>query len=339
MRQTLLYIPSHLAGMPVFGVGLLLLVWFLLSVGLLALLARQGRLKEELTSFLLILIPMGLAIVYLLPLLSEPRGLPIRSYGMMMLLAVVSGTSLAAWRAKRAGYEPDLIYSLAFWTFIPGIMGARAFYVIEYWGDKYWPIYQVYGLQSFLGSLVNVAEGGLVVYGSFFGAAVGFVAFVRKYKLPVLVLGDLVAPSLMLGLALGRVGCLLNGCCYGGPCEHAWAVTFPAGSPPHVHQAQRGQIPLQGVKLEPDVEGRPAVAEVESALFPAGAKLVAGDVLRQINGIAVDTVDSARWALLDAPRLNLLILAESDSLAHWLMELPPAPTEVLHAAPDGQLTL
>ncbi len=339
MRQTLFFIPSHIAGVPVFGIGLLLLIWILLSVGLLVLLARQGRLKEELTSYLLVLVPTGLAIAYLLPHLSEPRGLPIRSYGMMMLLAVVSGTALAAWRAKRAGLEPDLIYSLAFWTFVPGIVGARAFYVIEYWDDKYWPIYQMHGLQSFLGSLVNVAEGGLVVYGSFFGAAVGFIAFVRKYKLPVLALGDLVAPSLLLGLALGRFGCLLNGCCFGGTCEYPWAVTFPSGSPPHVQQAQRGQIPLHGLHLEADPEGRPAIVEVESGSPAARKGLAPGDVIRQVNGIAVDSVDSVRWALLDAQKLNLLIQWDTDAYSHWLIELPPNLETAIYSEQDGRVEL
>ena len=58
----------------------------------------------------------------------------------MMLLAVVAGTLLAAWRARRVGLDPELIFSLAFWMLVPGIIGARAFYVIEYW-PEYWPYY------------------------------------------------------------------------------------------------------------------------------------------------------------------------------------------------------
>ena len=104
MRQTLFYVPADVAGMPVFGLGLLLLAWVLLSAGLLVWLAREGRLRDEWLSYLVILVPVGLVIWFLLPQLVEPRGLPIRSYGTMMLLAVVSGTVLAAWRARRAGW-------------------------------------------------------------------------------------------------------------------------------------------------------------------------------------------------------------------------------------------
>ncbi|MFW5693392.1 MAG: prolipoprotein diacylglyceryl transferase family protein [Thermoguttaceae bacterium] len=339
MRQTLFYIPNHIAGIPVLGFGLLLLLWVVLSAGLLVWLAWRGRLKDEWLSYLTILVPVGLAIWFVLPYLAEPRGLPIRSYGMMMLLAVISGTALAAWRAKRAGFEPDLIYSLAFWTFVPGILGARAFYVIEYWDEKYWPIYQLHGLHALLGSVVNVAEGGLVVYGSVFGAAVGLLAFVRKYRLPLLPLADVIAPSLLLGLALGRVGCLLNGCCFGGPCDYPWAVSFPYSSPPHTHQAERGQLPLHGILIEGDAAGRPEIAEVVPGSAAEAAGLAPGDVVRQINGTIVDSVGGARWALLEARRMNVLLKADNRSLTYWHIELPEDPGEPLVADRPGGAAL
>ncbi len=339
MRQTLFYIPNHVAGIPVFGFGLILLLWGLLGAGLLVWFAWKGRLKDEWMSSMLILVPVALAIWFVLPHLCEPRGLPIRSYGMMMLLAVVSGTGLAAWRAWRAGLEPDLIYTLAFWTFVPGILGARAFYVIEYWDEKYWPIYHVHGLQALLGSVVNVAEGGLVVYGSVFGAAVGLVAFVRKYRLPLLRLSDLVAPSLLLGLALGRVGCLLNGCCFGGPSDYPWAVAFPYSSPPHTHQAQLGQLPLHGVGVESGPEGRPEIAEVVPGSPAEGAGLAPGDVLRQINGIAVDSVDGARWALLEAPKMNVRLESDARVPAYWHIELPDDRAAAVYADRNGRVEL
>ena len=325
MRQTLFFIPNHLGGIPVFGFGLFLFLWGLLSAGLLIRLAWRGRLKDEWVSYLVILIPAALVIAFVLPQLAEPRGLPIRSYGTMMLAAVVSGTALAAWRARRAGFEPDLIYTLAFWTFVPGILGARAFYVVEYWGEKYWPIYQSHGLQALLGSVVNVAEGGLVVYGSVLGAAVGLVAFVRKYRLPLLSLSDVVAPSLLLGLALGRVGCLLNGCCFGGPSDVSWAVTFPYSSPPHTHQAHLGQLPLHGIRVAPDSEGRPVIAEVVPGSAADNAGIAPGDIVRQINGAAVDSVAGARWALLDARKMSVLLKSSHDRSTHWRMELPTDP--------------
>ena len=339
MRQTLFYLPNEIGGIPVFGLGLVLLLWCVLSIGLLVWLARQGRLREEGTSYLLILVLVALAIWFVLPQLTEPRGLPIRSYGMMMLLAVVSGTALAAWRARRAGIDSEAIYVLAFWAFVPGIVGARAFYVIEYWNQTYWPVYQSRGLQALLASLVNVAEGGLVVYGALFGGAVGVVAFVRRYRLPLLVLGDLVAPSLLLGLALGRAGCLLNGCCFGGPTDYPWAVTFPFSSPPHTHQAQRGDLPLHGLRIDAGPDHRPEIGEVVPGSPAEKAGLAAGDRVRQVSGVAVDSVAGARWALLEAHKMNVLLKSGDDQYTYWSIELPGDPAAPIYADRNGRVAL
>ena len=96
---------------------------------------------------------------------------------------------------------------------------------------------------------VNVAGGGLVVYGAVIGGILGTLAFIHRYKLPSLAMFDLAIPSLMLGMGLGRLGCLMNGCCFGSLCSLPWAVTFPPGSPPHIYQFQHGQLALQGIKV------------------------------------------------------------------------------------------
>ena len=79
-----------------------------------------------------------------------------------------------------------------------------------------------------------------------FGAVAAMIVFTRRTHTPALGFFDLLAPSIMLGLALGRVGCFLNGCCYGGIVEHgpakAWAVRFPRHSIPFNVQVQRGQL-------------------------------------------------------------------------------------------------
>ncbi len=67
--------------------------------------------------------------------------------------------------------------------------------------------------------------------------------------MPLLATADLIAPSMLLGLALGRVGCLLNGCCYGGPCDLPWKVTFPWNSPVHQHEVKHGTTDVFGLKF------------------------------------------------------------------------------------------
>ena len=229
MCQTLFFIPATFAGYPVFGPGLLLAVWAVVSVGVLARLAWRQGWNADTWGYVPILLLIGAIIRWVLPALCEPQGLPIRGYGVMNMLAVIAGTLLAAWRAKRVGLDPDLMFSLIFWMLVPGIIGARAFYVIEYWKPQYWPAYTNPGggLGPLLAAIVNIPRGGLVIYGAFFGGVAGLLLFVRKHRLPLLALCDLIAPSMALGLAIGRIGCLMNGCCFGAVCDYPWAITFP----------------------------------------------------------------------------------------------------------------
>ena len=127
--------PLRTVGLPVFGFGLLLAVWAVASAALLAWLVRRQGFNADTRSYAQVLAVLGVAIAWVLPLLCEPRGLPIRGYGMMMLLAVLSGMGLAVYRARRVGVDPEMIFALAFWMIVPGILGARAVYVCEYWSE------------------------------------------------------------------------------------------------------------------------------------------------------------------------------------------------------------
>jgi phosphatidylglycerol:prolipoprotein diacylglycerol transferase len=123
----------------------------------------------------------------------------------------------------------------------------------------------------------------------------GILLFVRKNRLPLLALCDLVAPSMMLGLAIGRIGCLLNGCCYGAVCDHPWAITFPAGSPVYVAQVERGQ--MYGMRLNSDPKTEPRVQSVAPGSPAALAGLRAGDRLESINEQALPATGWA-WSAL-----------------------------------------
>ncbi len=291
MLQTLFYIPAEVAGCPMFGVGLLLAVWAVASIVLLIFLARRQGFNADTWGYVPILLVVGAIIRWVLPYISEPRGLPIHGYGVMMLLAILSATLLAAHRARCVGVDPDAIFSLLFWMLVPGLVGARAFFVIEYWRD-YWPCYTDPngGFWSLVGSVLNITKGGLVVYGSFVGGMAGALWFARKYRLPVLALADLIAPSLMLGLAIGRIGCLMNGCCFGAVCDHCWAITFPANQPPDYTPPYRAQVDrglMYGFRLSSDPASKPRVLAVVANSPASRAGLKRGDLLQSINGAAL----------------------------------------------------
>lgn len=239
MLRTLFFIPLNIGGVPLFGVGLLLVLWLAGSLGA-ALWAWRRRGPESDWPSHVMLAALGAAVIgFVVPAVAEPEGLPIRGYGAMMLVAVLSSIALAVHRAKQRGWNADLVYSLAFWVFVPGIVGARLFYIIEYWSRDFAPAFAE-GPAAGIGGLLNVTRGGLVVFGSLIGAVVGLVLFALVRRVPLPALCDLVVPSFALGQALGRIGCLLNGCCFGGLSDLPWAVTFPIDSPPYLVQLDHG---------------------------------------------------------------------------------------------------
>lgn len=323
MLQTLFYIPFEVAGWPVFGFGLLLAAWAAVSVVVLAWLVLRQGFTVETRGYLPVMLIVAAVIAWVLPVLCEPRGLPIRGYGMMILLAVLAGMSLAVRRARRAGIDPEMIFSLALWMIVPGILGARAVYVAEYWFEQYWPVYLEKGLGALLGSVVNVTNGGLVVYGSFFGGVAGMILFCRLYRVPLLLTSDIIAPSLVLGLGLGRIGCLLNGCCFGGPCDLPWKITFPWNSPVHVHQVFEGEASVYGLKLSDGPHGRPVIAEVESGSDAEHKGLKPQQEIHEINGVPVTSAKDAYWAILNLDRLHVFVKRDDGKLVPWTVDDPP----------------
>jgi phosphatidylglycerol---prolipoprotein diacylglyceryl transferase len=308
MLQDLCHIPHQWLGVPVFGAGWMLILWAIVSVVLLVVLWRRQGWNADTRSYLPLLLLMGLLIWLVLPRLEgvagggTVKGLPIRGYGVMLLLGVLAGVGLAIREARRVGLDPDMVVSLCFHLFVFGILGARLFYVIEYWPQFRRPGDPL----AALGAVLNVTQGGLVVYGSLIGALLGGLWFLRRHALPTLAVADLMAPSLVLGLALGRIGCLLNGCCYGGMCDAPWALTFPAASEPYNHQQSLGQ--LHGFQIASDPDRHTArVIAIEPGGAAAAAGLKSGAALTAIDGRRVASFGEAREALRNSgARLELL---------------------------------
>ncbi len=289
MRQTLFYIPEKIAGVPVFGLGWLLLAWVLLVVGWLVWHRLQRRPSAEISGLLMFAVTVALAVLFVFPMLeTEGLGLPIRGYGVMLLLAVVLGVATATHRARQVGVDPEQVYSLAFWMFALGIAGARLFYVIQFW--ETFP--RSNSLQTF-SAILKFTEGGLVVYGSLIGATLAFVLYAWRKRISIFRLADVIAPSLVLGLAIGRIGCLLNGCCYGGVCDEGpIGIRFPRFSAPEAEllsPAYRHQLALgrhHGLRLAADgQDGSLTIVEVAPQSPASEAGIEAGTKVRSINGV------------------------------------------------------
>jgi len=159
-------------------------------------------------------------------------GLKIYGYGTMLVLAFVFSTWLAWWRAKRERLDPEVIVDIAFWLFLFGMIGARLFYCVEYWGVEIKTLWDA----------IQYWKGGVVYYGGIVGGTIAFFVYRHFKPFPLRPFLDVVAPSIAVGTLFGRLGCFLNGCCYGDICEYPWAVAFPRYSPPWGQQVNQGLI-------------------------------------------------------------------------------------------------
>ncbi len=297
MVQTLFGIPRQIAGIDVFGFGWLLALWAVAAVAIIGWSLYRHGWNAETRGQLVALAIVGFAIAVVLPVLIQPEGLLIRGYGVMLMLAVLAGVGLSLYRAKQKGVDPEIILSLAMWMFVAGFIGARAFYVVEYWDQFRKPT-----LGQTIAAIINLTEGGLVVYGSLLAAGAALIVFVYKHKLPGLALADLIAPGVVLGGAIGRIGCFLNGCCYGGISDVPWAVTFPPGTPAYHDQALDREFFIHGLLFQGMGHDPAVIEQVEPGSAAAGAGLKPGERVTAVNGAPVESVQEAQLELLSTFR-------------------------------------
>ena len=169
---------------------------------------------------------------------------PIHSYGFMLALSFLLGIWLATWRAKKANLDPNAIADVGFYVILSAIVGARLYYVFLHFESFKDDLLSI--INPFQGGDVGI--GGLVMYGGLIGAILAGLIYFKVKKYPFAPYADACAPSVAVGICLTRIGCFLNGCCYGAPSTGFLACNFPADSPAgyyqhHLHAT--GLIPSQ----------------------------------------------------------------------------------------------
>lgn len=175
--------------------------------------------------------------------------IPIASYGVMLAISFLVGIYIASKNWEKLGYDPEFVVNTSIWGMIFVLVGARLFYTVQNHSEYFSLTYPSKILNVF-----KVWEGGLVFYGGLIGGVIGTIIYVRKKGQPVLDFLDSIAPSIGLGHFFTRIGCFLNGCCYGRPTDLPWGVKFPPGSNParhytgHIHPTQLYES-LSGIVL------------------------------------------------------------------------------------------
>jgi len=144
----------------------------------------------------------------------------IKSYGLMLAISFALGLWLSIRRGRVHGISSDHIVDLIFGVLVSSIIGVRLFFVLTHWGD-FDPWYRAF----------FIWDGGLTLYGGIVLSTLTVMVMARRRGIPFLVVADIFAPGVILGIGLTRIGCFLAGCCFGHPTELGCGVTFPLDAP------------------------------------------------------------------------------------------------------------
>ena len=160
------------------------------------------------------------------PTILSYKGLEISSYGLMLVVAFLTCNYLLRKDLTKKGENPDVADDITFRAAIGGIIGSKIYYLIENPSS----IEQMINASSIL-EAIKIFGSGLVFLGGLIGGMISVTLYLRKNKIEWLKAADWVAPYLILGHAIGRIGCFLVGDCYGTTCKLPWGLHFGKGLP------------------------------------------------------------------------------------------------------------
>ena len=159
------------------------------------------------------------------PVIYQWGPFTIYSYGLMLAIAVIVCSFFMSRDAERLGMKPELVFDFIFWITVSGILGARLFFITLNW--KFF-------LENPL-EMIMIQKGGLAWQGGLTLGSLAAWLFIKQHKLHLLTTLDLASPYIALGQSIGRIGCFLNGCCFGK--EVSWGIYFSVHEA-HLHPTQ-----------------------------------------------------------------------------------------------------
>jgi phosphatidylglycerol:prolipoprotein diacylglycerol transferase len=150
------------------------------------------------------------------PVITSIGGLELRWYGLAIAMAVMATILITARQIKRRGIPLEQIYSVGPWMFVGGLLGARLFHVADHWAYYMSNPFQIWQIQ----------QGGLAIWGAIIGGVLAATIYARIKQVSLARLGDALVPGLLVGLIIGRIGCIINGDAYGGPTDLPWGFIY-----------------------------------------------------------------------------------------------------------------
>jgi phosphatidylglycerol---prolipoprotein diacylglyceryl transferase len=273
---------------------------------------------------------------------SAGTNLPIFGFGAMLFIGFTAGAWTASRRAGRIGMQPEMIWDIGIWLFLAGVIGCRLFYCIQYGSRMFYNDvnghHVLKSLPELIFAAVDLPDGGLVYYGGIPAGMLAAAWFCHKRNISLLALGDVLIPSLFLGVGFGRIGCFLNGCCYGDRCDLPWGVHFPMGSVPDMALVTGGFLGvdqdmifrLHPTQLYSSLDGF-LLYLLTAAYFPFrprnGAVIALGALTYPISRFAIeslraDELGQFNTSLTISQWISILIFSVGILFALWLSRCP-----------------
>ncbi len=201
----------------------------------------------------------------------------IKSYGFMLAFSFGIGMWLSIRRGRVHGVSSEHITDMVFGMLVSGIVGVRLFFVMTHLGDFH-PWYRAF----------YIWDGGLTLYGGIILSTTVVYIMARRRGIPFLVMADIFAPGVLLGVGFSRIGCFLAGCCFGHPSDIGCAITFPIDAPSSL---QFGHVAVHPAQLYSSAAGFVAFALVlilEKTWYYRGATFGRFLLLYGVSRFAVD---------------------------------------------------
>ena len=176
------------------------------------------------------------------PVIFEIGPIKIYSFGLMLVTAFYTCYGLLFLEMKRLKYDTEIASDIIFWSAVGGVLGAKIYYLIENLDRT---------IQDPMGMIFS--GSGLVFLGGLIGSIICVSVILKNRNLPWYTFADIIAPLIMIGYAIGRLGCFLVGDDYGLPSSLPWAVSFPEGLPPTTISSFAAYYPwidTSGIKSE-----------------------------------------------------------------------------------------
>jgi len=138
-------------------------------------------------------------------------------YGVFVALGIIVSSIVFQWKARKKGYSDEISGKIIFYTVLSGIVGARIVHVLAYFH---------YYMRNPV-EIIMLRNGGLAIQGGILAGILGLIYISKRLNVNVRQNLDMVAFVVRLGQAIGRIGCLFHGCCYGKPSTHWFSIKFP----------------------------------------------------------------------------------------------------------------